>query len=82
MSSERYNHVKDNKKAIFFNNLLGGVAWGLGATIGLSIVLTVAGIIISKVNTVPIVGDYVQSIANYIADKQETALEAVDKKEN
>lgn len=76
----KHNDVNKNKKDIFLNNLIGGIAWGIGLTVGASLVLTIAGIIITKVNTVPLVGDYVESVTKYVAAKQQTAIDTVDKR--
>lgn len=76
---DKYDKVKESKKEIFFNNLIGGVAWGLGATVGAAIILAVAGIILTKVNTIPVVGNYIENILLYISENQNTAIDAVDK---
>jgi hypothetical protein len=76
---DKYDHVKESKKEIFFNNVIGGIAWGIGATVGAALILAIAGIILSKVNTIPIVGNYVENILLYISENQSTALDAVDK---
>jgi hypothetical protein len=77
---DRYDHVKESKKEIFFNNVIGGVAWGIGATVGAAIILTAAGILLSKVNTIPLVGNYVENVLLYISENQNTAIDAVDNK--
>lgn len=64
---QKYEKVTSSKKDIIINNFLGGISWGLGATVGLAIVLTILGYIASKFNTVPIVGDYVKAITLYIS---------------
>lgn len=69
---EKYEEVsKKSLKAILWHNFLGGVSWGLGATIGVSIVLTLAGFILRNVNFIPIVGDFVQQVTNYIETTNE-----------
>lgn len=55
-----------SKKQIILNNFIGGISWGLGATIGLSLVLTILGIILSKVNLIPIVGDFASQITTFV----------------
>ena len=52
-------------KHIFINNFLGGIAWGLGATIGLTVVLAVFGFILGKIDFIPFVGDFVSSVIEY-----------------
>lgn len=69
-SQQKYDRVKESKKEIFFNNLIGGIAWGLGATVGAAIILAVTGMILSKVNTIPVVGNYVDNVIKYISEKR------------
>ena len=60
--TEPYEKVTMRKRHIIINNFLGGISWGLGATIGLGIVLTILGIILSKINLVPIVGNFISAV--------------------
>ena len=48
------------------NNFLGGIAWGLGVTIGLTIVLALLGVLVNAVGVVPVVGDFIVQIIDYI----------------
>lgn len=68
MSEEKYEHVTRSRKKIFINNLIGGVAWGIGATIGLALFLAVFSFIMSKVNLIPVVGTFVSDTYNYVAE--------------
>jgi len=63
---EKYETVHRPFKDIFFNNLLGGIAWGLGATVGASIVIAILSLILKNVNLVPFVGNFVSQITNYV----------------
>lgn len=65
---EKYEEVKRDRKAIFINNLIGGIAWGLGATVGVSIVLAIFGIIIRQINFVPFIGNAVIEIMKFIQE--------------
>jgi len=84
----KYDAVKESRKEIFFNNIIGGIGWGLGATVGAAIILAIAGMVVARINTVPIIGGYVENIMEYIAEKQpqtknyiESDRDRVDKKE-
>jgi len=57
---------KLSKKEIIFNNFFGGVAWALGATVGLSFIFILLGIIAKEVNLVPVVGSFVSQVINFI----------------
>ena len=64
--TQPHNRIHQSKKQMILNNFLGGIAWGLGVTIGLSIVLTVLGYIANNAGFVPIVGDFIVQIIEYI----------------
>ncbi|HVA96761.1 MAG TPA: DUF5665 domain-containing protein [Candidatus Acidoferrales bacterium] len=57
---------KLSKKEIIFNNFFGGVAWALGATVGLSFIFILLGILAKEVNLVPVVGSFVSKVINFI----------------
>ena len=68
MSEEKYEQVTRSRKKILINNFLGGIAWGIGATIGLAIFLAVGGFIMGKVNLIPVVGTFISDTYNYVVD--------------
>lgn len=63
---QKYEHVKRNLKDIAINNFVGGIVWGLGATIGVSVVLAILGFIFGQINLIPVVGDFVSKINEYV----------------
>lgn len=63
---ERHEAVHKNLKEIFINNFIGGVAWGLGGTVGISIILAFFGLIMSKINIIPIVGNFVAGVYSFV----------------
>lgn len=63
---EKYEQVHRGIKKIFIHNFVGGIAWGLGATVGLAAVLTILGFVISKVDIIPVVGEFVSEVIMYI----------------
>lgn len=69
-----HERVHGKIKQIVINNFIGGIFWGLGATIGASIVLAFSGIILSKVNLIPIVGDFVLQITNFVNQNNPTLI--------
>ncbi len=64
---EQHEKIYRSKKQIFVNNLVGGVAWGLGATVGVSIFIALLGIILNNVNLIPVIGDFVSQISDYVS---------------
>lgn len=66
MPEERHDHIHRGRLPIFYNNFLGGVAWGLGATFGVSIIVAILAFIGSQANLVPIVGSFVSEVIDFV----------------
>jgi len=60
------NSSKLSRSEIIINNFMGGISWGLGATVGLSLFFVVLGVLSKEVNLVPVVGTFVSQVINYI----------------
>lgn len=63
---EPYEKIHRNRKQIFIDNFMGGVAWGLGATVGLGIVFAILGFVLGKLNFIPFVGAFVSDIVTFV----------------
>lgn len=63
---ENYENVKRSKKDMIINNLIGGIFWGIGATIGVSILIAVFGFIVGQINLVPIIGKFASEVINSV----------------
>jgi len=59
-------------KKIIFNNFIGGLAWAVGATIGLSLIITLVTIIVHYVNFVPIVGNFISQVLDFVLKNNHT----------
>ncbi len=64
-----FEKVERSKKQIMLNNFLGGIAWGLGATIGVAVVFTLLGFVLARINWIPFIGDFVTKISAYVSQK-------------
>lgn len=64
---EKHEEV-DKKKIsqILWHNFLGGIAWGLGITLGATIILALGGFLLSKIDYVPFVGSFVLNIIEFV----------------
>jgi len=61
-------------KGILLHNFLGGVAWGLGVTVGATVILALGGFLLSKINYIPLVGNFVISINEFVAENNPNLL--------
>ena len=66
-SSKQYDNINRSRHEIFVNNFIGGIAWALGATIGVSVLLGIIAIIAKQINFIPIIGTFVAQIADYVS---------------
>jgi hypothetical protein len=65
-------HEAVNKKRrgqIFLDNFLGGIAWALGATVGLAVIVALLGFILQNINLVPFVGGFIADVINFVIAK-------------
>ncbi len=67
--AQKYEGVILSRRQIFTNNLLGGFAWGIGATIGLAIFFAILGFIASRADLVPVVGSFVSQVLDFVIKK-------------
>jgi hypothetical protein len=51
---------------IIFNNFIGGIAWAFGATVGISLLFALLTIIGKTINLVPIIGNFISQIIDFI----------------
>lgn len=64
---QRYERVHRSKKEMLINNFLGGIAWGLGTTFGVAIILAILGFLSKEINLIPFVGNFVTEVNKYVA---------------
>ncbi|GIW61767.1 MAG: hypothetical protein KatS3mg089_0619 [Patescibacteria group bacterium] len=53
-------------REIIVNNFVGGIAWGLGVTVGLAILFTILGFFLHQLNIVPFLGNFINDIVKYV----------------
>jgi hypothetical protein len=71
---ENYEKVKTSKRQILVNNFIGGVAWALGATIGLALIVGILTLILKNVNVIPVVGTFIADTIKFIITKNPNLL--------
>lgn len=65
-----HNRVRISRKQLMYNNFLGGIAWGLGTAIGATVVVALLLFAINKLDTVPLIGDFINTIIDEIQSNQ------------
>ncbi|OGY22265.1 MAG: hypothetical protein A2126_03470 [Candidatus Woykebacteria bacterium GWB1_45_5] len=53
-------HISTGK--VVLNNFLGGLAWGFGTVLGATLVVGLVIFVLSKLNSIPIIGDFINDI--------------------
>lgn len=64
--AEPHEKIYRSKKTIFINNLVGGIGWAIGATVGLAIIFALLSFVVSNAKIVPIVGNFIVDVNQYI----------------
>lgn len=65
---QKYEEILRTKRQIIFYNFIGGISWGLGATIGVSILLTVIALLAQPLSLIPIFGDFIAGILEHVTN--------------
>lgn len=60
--ANKYELPHRSRKEIMFNNFIGGLFWSIGAFIGIILIVTLIGIIASKIHFVPIIGNWLGDV--------------------
>ncbi|MCL5435273.1 MAG: DUF5665 domain-containing protein [Patescibacteria group bacterium] len=71
---ERYEQVEKKRRTIFIDNFIGGIAWALGATVGLAIIIGLLTIILKNTNLIPFVGNFVAGVIQFVITKNPNLL--------
>ncbi len=71
LRSERYLQMVDNRKRFLFYNFIAGMARGVGWALGATVVLGLVVWIISYLINVPLLGDWIGNIIDYIQETRQ-----------
>ncbi len=63
---EQYEKVHRSSKKMLLDNFLGGISWSLGVFVGGTIVIGAISLIFSKIDLIPVIGDFVAEITRYV----------------
>lgn len=62
----KHENVHRGLPRMLINNFIGGIAWSIGVWIGTTVVIAFAVFVISKINLIPIVGNFVAEVTKYV----------------
>lgn len=71
---EAHEKLYRSRKRIIVDNFLGGISWSLGVTFGATIVFALIAFILTKINYVPIVGQFILNILKFVNDNSSTFI--------
>jgi hypothetical protein len=71
---EKHEQTNGTRKQIFVNNFLGGIAWALGATFGLALIIAVLSPILKNINLIPFVGNFVAKVIQFVIQNNPNLL--------
>lgn len=60
--ANKYELPYRSRHEIMVNNFIGGLTWSIGAFIGIALLSVIVGLIISKINLVPVIGNWLSDI--------------------
>jgi len=66
---ERNDQVSRSRKQIFINNVIGGMAWAIGATIGLALIAIILTLILKNISLIPVIGNFVADVIKFVVQK-------------
>ncbi len=61
--------VYRSRGKMLLDNFLGGIVWALGVWVGSAVIIGLLLYFLSKVDLVPIVGDFLSNVTKYVAQK-------------
>lgn len=61
---KHYIEVNPSAKHKFLLGILQGLGWGVGVTLGTAAILVLVGFIVSRIDWVPIIGQFLQNIVD------------------
>ncbi|MBI4037870.1 hypothetical protein HY382_02400 [Candidatus Curtissbacteria bacterium] len=59
---KHYIEVNPSGLRKFLHGLLGGLGWGVGITVGTAVIIVGLGYLVSKIDFVPFIGDYLNQV--------------------
>jgi hypothetical protein len=71
---EKYEQIKESRGRIFLNNFIGGIAWALGATLGLALIVGILSLILKNVNVIPVIGNFIADTIKFVISKNPNLL--------
>jgi hypothetical protein len=71
---EKHEQANRARRHIFINNFIGGIAWALGATLGLALIVAILTLILKNISLIPVVGNFVADVIKFIIQRNPNLL--------
>lgn len=69
--AQKYERNDMPMRKIIINNFIGGMCWGVGLTLGATFLIAIIGYTISKLNYIPVVGNFVVEVQQFVEENSE-----------
>lgn len=60
-----------SRKRILLDNLLGGIAWGIGSVIGATIIIWILSFVFVRSQRIPLLGDLIRQVVEEVNQSTE-----------
>jgi len=58
--------AKKTLRRIFIENLIAGIGWALGLFLGTTVLVGLIGLVLSRVQTIPVIGNFIYNVTQEI----------------
>jgi hypothetical protein len=62
---EKNENIYRSRKKMMLENFLGGISWSLGVWIGTTFIIAILVFLLSKVDFIPVIGDFVGQVMSH-----------------
>lgn len=63
---EPHEKIYKSRQQIFLDNIIGGIAWGVGSVVGATLVISMIGFLLARLENFPFIGDIAHNIVEEI----------------
>lgn len=64
---EKNENVYRSRRKMILDNFIGGISWSVGVWVGTTFIIAILVFLLSKVDFIPLIGDFVGKVMGYAA---------------